>query len=507
MNRLMGLETEYGLFIEGVDVGALTTEARTLVQSGPGGPRWDYRGESPLQDLRGFRASRLITNPRDEEVERTAKAPEPRTPHEDHVDRVLLSGARFYHDHGHPEYSTPECRTLKDLLTHDRAGEQVVWAAARAYTEWTGRRVWVYKNNSDYHGMSYGCHENYLVNREIPFERLVAGLLPFLVTRVLFTGAGKVGAEAHVRPDERIPYQLSQRADFFDEVLSVDTLHRRPLMNTRDEPHCDPKRWRRLHVICGDANLSEYSAALKLGTTALALDLLERGYGPPVELKDPVRTVRALSREVAGGWLVETREERTIPAVDVQRAYLRSAQELAAGRDPETDWLLREWETVLDDLERDPRRLGDRLDWAAKRALLEDFLASEGQSWETADLELLQSLELEYHNIDLQAGLFWALQDQGAIRRITKEKEIERARQVPPRDTRAYLRGLCLRRFEVEAAGWSRLVVRDGGLRVELDLSSCVDRGTDFLTLPADATLRDVVEWVAQTRAEADARR
>ncbi len=501
MNRLMGLETEYGLFIEGVDVGSLTTEARALVQSGPGGPRWDYRGESPLQDLRGFRASRLITNPRDEEVERTAKAPEPRTPHEDHVDRVLLSGARFYHDHGHPEYSTPECRSLRELLTHDRAGEQIVWAAAWAYRERTGRRVFIYKNNSDYHGMSYGCHENYLVRREIPFERLVAGLLPFLVTRVLFAGTGKVGVEAHTHPDERVPYQLSQRADFFDEVLSVDTLHRRPLINTRDEPHADPTRWRRLHVICGDANLSEYSTALKLGTTALALDVLEGGYGAPIELKDPVRAIRALSRETEGGWLVETREGKTIPAVDVQRAYLLAAQELAAGRDPETDWLLREWQAALDDLESDPRRLRDRLDWAAKRALLEDFLEAEGQSWETTDIELLQSLELEYHNIDPQVGLFWALQDQGVIRRITKEKEVEHARQLPPRDTRAYLRGLCLRRFEVEAASWSRLTVHERNRRVELDLSACVDGSADFHELPADATLRDVVEWIARAEA------
>lgn len=509
MDRLLGLETEYGLYVEGVSVGELTAEARKLVQTIASRAVWDYRGESPLQDLRGFRASRLTTNPQDEEIERryVSRAPEPRSPREDHVDRLLKNGARLYHDHGHPEYSTPECRSLWDLLAHDRAGERIVWAAARRYHQETGRHVAVYKNNSDYHGMSYGCHENYLTRRDLPFERLMAGLLPFLVTRVLYAGAGKVGCETGPAPDrEETIYQLSQRAEFFDELASVDTLHRRPLINTRDEPHADPKRWRRLHVICGDALMSEYAAALKVGTTALVLGVLEHGYGPPVELKDPIATLKALAKNTRGGWVVETREGKTIPAVDVQRAYLLAAQELFGGRDLETDWVLREWTRTLDDLEADPQRLSDRLDWAAKKALLSSFLESEGWEWETAPQELLQSLELEYHSLDPQRGLFWALQTEGAVKRILKEKEIERARQLPPRDTRAFVRGLCLQRFNVSTASWRGLALKQGFRTIELDLAPCVDDAIPWRELPPDASLHDVVEWVRYQREAVQAR-
>ncbi len=508
MDRLLGLETEYGLYIEGVSVGELTAEARRLVQTISSRAVWDYRGESPLQDVRGFRASRLTTHPQDEEIERQsrhARGPEPRSPREDHVDRLLRNGARFYHDHGHPEYSTPECRSLWDLLTHDRAGERIVWAAACRYRQETGRYVAVYKNNSDYHGMSYGCHENYLVRRDLPFERLMAGLLPFLVTRILYAGAGKVGCETGPEPGAKV-YQLSQRAEFFDELASVDTLHRRPLINTRDEPHADPARWRRLHVICGDALMSEYAAALKVGATALVLGVLERGYGPPVELRDPIGAIKALARNPEGGWTVETREGETIPAVEVQRAYLLAAQELFEGRDRETDWVLREWARTLDDLEADPRKLSDRLDWAAKKALLDSFLESEGLEWETAPLELLQSLELEYHSLDPHRGLFWALQTEGVVKRILKEKEIERARQLPPRDTRAFLRGLCLQRFEVSAASWGRLSLKQGRRTVELDLTRCVDEAIDGRELPPDASLHDVVEWTRHLTDDAQAR-
>ncbi len=521
MDRLLGLETEYGLYIEGVPVGALTQEARRLVHgyTATRPARWDYRDESPLQDQRGFRAPGLTRNPKDDELERAspARAPQPRTPHEEHVDKLLFNGARFYHDHGHPEYSTPECRSLWDLLAHDRAGERIVWEAAQLYRNRTGRAVALYKNNSDYHGMSYGCHENYLVRRDVPFERLARGLIPFLVTRILFAGAGKVGAEAHLPAPApasgsgagRVAYQLSQRADFFDELLSVDTLHRRPLINTRDEPHADPTRWRRLHVICGDALMSEYANALKVGTTALVLDVLERGAGPPLELKDPLGAIRAISRNPRGGWLVESREGRTIPAVDVQRAYLAVAQKALEGRDPETDWVLRAWEETLDALERDPLELADRLDWAAKLALFEEFLRAEGLDWATADLEWLQSLELEYHSLDPERGLYWALRKQEAVRRLVRERDVKRAQSHPPRNTRAYVRGLCLRRFDVEAASWRRLSVRvrDRDPLRELDLGLLVDPDVNFEELPADAPWTAVREWVElQTRAQAQAR-
>ncbi|OGF53980.1 MAG: hypothetical protein A2Z21_05180 [Candidatus Fraserbacteria bacterium RBG_16_55_9] len=499
MDRLMGLETEYGLFIDGIDVSDLTREAREVVQSGPIGAPWDYDEESPLQDLRGFRASRLKTNPADDQVERTSRShgPRPRTPHEEHVDRVLTNGARLYHDHGHPEYSTPECLNLRDLIAHDRAGERIVWTAAQNYRQRTGRTVTVYKNNTDYHGMSYGCHENYLMQRDLPFEHLVVGLLPFLVTRILYAGSGKVGAEG-TGDRESIGYQLSQRADFFDEIASVDTLHHRPLINTRDEPHADRHRWRRLHLICGDANLSEYAAALKLGTTALVLTMLERGYGAPVELKDPIEAIRRISHDLTQCWLVELSDGRTIPAIDIQRAYLLAAEELFSGRDEETGWVLREWAAVLDDLEANPQCLGDRLDWVAKRDMLESFLEMENKDW-SEDADLLRSIDLEYHNLDPERGLFWTLRQEGTSRCLTDDGAIQAAMHSPPQDTRAFLRGLCLNRFDVKSVSWGRVLVRHRRRMVELDLRQTVNGSLKSSPqMPANATLEDVIESIAE---------
>jgi proteasome accessory factor A len=415
------------------------------------------------------------------------------------VDRVLPNGARFYHDHGHPEYSTPECRTLRDLTAHDRAGQRIVWAAAQSYQERTGRKVAVYKNNTDYYGMSYGCHENYLMRRDLPFEHLVMGLVPFMVTRALYAGAGKVGAEGE-SDGETVLYQLSQRADFFDEIVSVDTLHRRPLINTRDEPHADRRLWRRLHLICGDANVSEYATALKVGTTSLVLDVLEAGYAAPVELKDPVQALRKISHDPMQRWLVETTDGKTIPAIEIQRAYCLAAEELFSGRDEDTDWVLREWSSVLDDLESDPRRLKDRLDWVAKRELLESFLQAEGKSWQDHP-DLLRSLDLEYHNLDPEHGLYGALQQQRTVRRLIGEEEIEHAMQYPPVDTRAFFRGLCVRCFNVHSASWGRLWVQEQKRTIELDLSQMVADRVNSQELSPDAGLKDVIESMEQFQA------
>ncbi len=496
MDRLLGLETEYGLSITGIDVSDLADEARTLISSYPGlsAQPWDYRDEDPLRDARGWRAPALTINPQDQRYDPPSR--KRLRASEDHADRVLTNGARLYHDHGHPEYSTPECRSLRELIAHDKAGERIVWAAAQAYAQKTGRAVSVFKNNIDYHGMSYGCHENYLVKRELAFERLIAGLVPFLVTRILFAGAGRVGSEnsaaERFRCDrfvrkkcctETVPveYQLSQRADFFTELCSVDTLDRRPLVNSRDEPHADEKLYRRLHIICGDANLSEYASALKVGTTAVVLATLEAGYGPPGTVKDPVRALQELSRDLSHRWLVELEEEGTIPAVDIQRAYLRAASELFRNRDDETNWLLREWEAVLDDLETEPTRCTDRLDWVAKRELLRSFIESEKLSWQD---EIVRSLDLEYHSLDPERSLFCELQNQGAMRRLVSDDEIAQAMHEPPQQTRAFIRGLCVRKFSsaVRALNWGRITLSQNGQDFALDLKPFVDGRVSALT-------------------------
>ncbi|MBI3909814.1 MAG: proteasome accessory factor PafA2 family protein [Armatimonadetes bacterium] len=494
--RLLGLETEYGIHVEGKGAADLLDEARAVVRAYAGtcaGP-WDYRCEDPRRDLRGFRVDQLASNPQDALYDHPGR---PAVSHEEQrSDRVLTNGARLYNDHGHPEYATPECLTLRDLVAHDRAGERIVLACARRRSQETGSHIQIYKNNTDFHGMSYGCHEDYLVPRDVPFERLHAALVPFFVTRTIFTGAGKVGVETD-GPWPETPYQLSQRADFFTEEASVDTLHRRPLLNTRDEPHADPQRYLRLHVICGDANLSEFATALKVGSTSLVLALCELGWQPLFRVRRPTEAIRRLSRDPEYRWLVEREDGRTMRATDLQRLYLSEARRCFAGADAETDGILAEWARVLDDLDANPLSTADRLDWAAKRVLLETYLEAEHLSWEG---ELLRSLDLEYHNIDPDYGLHAALVEEGRLRRVVEETDIQSALVQPPADTRAYVRGDCVRRFgtAVQRIGWGRI-----GLRVEerthwVDLRALVDGKVVHLNrrLPEAATLAEWIELV-----------
>ncbi|MFQ5794953.1 MAG: proteasome accessory factor PafA2 family protein [Candidatus Bipolaricaulia bacterium] len=505
MERLMGTEIEYGLYIDGVDLVDLVDEARAVVASWPGqfAAPWDYSRENPLRDLRGGYASRLATDPRDDRYERPSSRR--LTPHENHVDLVLPNGARLYQDHGHPEYSTPECRSLFDLVAHERAGERIVRECARRYARRTHHQVTLYKNNTDFHGMSYGAHENYLVRRDVPFEQLLSGILPFLVTRQIFAGAGKVGVEGEKNEAGTIPYQLSQRADFFTELAGVDTLYKRPLINTRDEPHADPARFRRFHVIAGDANMSEYALALKLGTTALVLSLIESGWGPNLELKAPVQAVRHISRDPTWRWEVELTGGRTMPAVEIQRVYLEAAQERYAGQDgedEEADWVLREWEAVLDGLETDPERLADRLDWVAKQGLLASFIEAEGLDWSD---ERLLSLDLAYHDLEPERGLYSALEADGAVRRVTTDEQIRKAIECPPADTRAYLRGLCVSQLgtSLRSLTWSRIVLDNHDTEVVLDLSDWVDdrvatRNRAFADAEAEVTPVGIKQAIEQ---------
>ncbi len=458
--RLCGIETEYGIYVEGKEAKDLITEAMGVVRAWPHphGKPWDYKGEDPRKDQRGFRAEHLTQNAREAAYE--AQAPSPPM-EEARSDRVLTNGARLYNDHGHPEYSTPECRALTDLVAHDRAGERIVLEAARAYEAATGARVSLYKNNTDYNGASYGTHENYLVRRDLPWDTLAAGIMPFFVTRPLYAGAGKVGVETEKGRAEGAVFQLAQRADFFTEEQSVDTLSRRPIINTRDEPHANPALWRRFHVICGDCNLCETATALKVGATDLVLSLLEDGWTPGLAVERPVQAIQALSRDPSLRWLVPLTDGGTMPGVDLQRLYLAAAQDRLAGRDDETDWVLQEWETILNGLEADPRALKDRLDWVAKRELLEAFGESEQLTW--AD-PVLQSLDLEYHNVDPDAGLYYGLEEIGEVRRLVTDDEIEAARTTPPHDTRAWLRGLAVERFsdQLFSLRWNRITFRDG---------------------------------------------
>lgn len=470
MKRLLGSEIEYGMFIEGKDPSEHEEQAAALVRSYAGvvATSWDYRMEDPRRDARGFHVDRLASNPADARYDRAPSAQRP--PTELRSDRVLVNGARLYNDHGHPEYATPECLSPRELVTHECAGEQIVLACARAYAEAAGVPVRLYKNNTDFHGMSYGAHESYLMARSVPFQQIVSALLPFFVTRPIYAGAGKVGVEPH----GPAIFQLSQRADFFTEDVSVDTLHRRPIINSRDEPHADPRLHRRLHVICGDANMSPYAAWLKTGATALVLGLVERGWQPPYGVRRPVEALRRLSRDQSLRWPVESTDGREVPAVEIQRLYLDAVVSAGLAGDAEYAEVAAEWARVLDTLESDPLSLADCLDWAAKRQLLETFREAEGLSWND---DTLRSLDLEYHNVDPEAGLYHALAAEGAMRTLVSQEEVAGAMECPPAETRAAVRGACVRRFapDIRAVTWSRLVIGSGNDAISIDLADLVD--------------------------------
>ena len=464
MTRVFGIETEYGITIQGaasVDVVAESIElVRSYTEHGAH-MKWDYRLEDPHRDARGFRAPQLLQDT-DESAYFEIDRNRPLSFEEIKSDLVLSNGARFYNDHAHPEYSTPECTTLRQLVAHEKAGERILAECARRRNLKLpeGQEVRLFKNNTDFAGHSYGCHDNYLIRRDLPWDRLVAGVLPFLITRQIFAGAGKIGIETESAGERPGVFQISQRADFFTTLVSIDTMNKRPLVNTRDEPHADADRYRRFHVIIGDSNMSEWATAVKIGTTALVLDLIERGKAPQIEIAQPINATKSISRDQDYHWIIELSDGRKISAIDVQRLYLKATQKI--GHDyEETLWLLREWETVLNDLERDVGSTRDRVDWAAKKSLLVSFREEEKLSWTDP---WLQALDLEYHNIQPDQGLFFDLQRQGSMRSIVSEQEIKDAIFAPPETTRAWFRGRAVARFNhaIRSIQWDEIAFTDG---------------------------------------------
>jgi Pup amidohydrolase len=465
-----GLETEIGIHVDGPGVRDLVADSIALVRSAkePGvWMRWDYAGEDPHLDMRGFRvpALRQDTDESGYEAQDTARE---LSYVEIKSDLVLGNGARFYNDHAHPEYCTPECAFVRDLVLHDRAGERILMACAKELMRREDVKVRLYKNNTDYCGHSYGCHENYLIPRALPWNDLVSGILGFLVTRQIFAGAGKFALESE---DQFLGagFQIAQRSDFFSELQSVDTMQRRPIINTRDEPHADAALFRRFHVILGDANLSAFATRLKVGVTALVLEALARAprrrYPQPA---DPLRALLEISRDPQFRWELMLTEDRPSTALAVQRQYLEAVREHCDLESEEKAGLVRDWEEVLNDLETDYQRCADRLDWVAKRVLIRTFQ-------ETHDLAetdpWLRSLDLEYHRLDLQESLYYGLEQTGSMRGVPDEEDVRRAVTQPPL-TRAAVRGLCVQRFasEILAAQWDHVTLRAPGepLRISI---------------------------------------
>ena len=384
------------------------------------------------------------------------------------ADTVLPNGARFYNDHNHhPEYCTDICTSLLELVAQDKAGELLLFACQKSRNESADEgEVLIVKNNTDYHGRSYGTHENYLVSRSVDFKELVSAMVPFFVVRQIITGAGKVGSEGSKPGD--VDFQISQRADFFEEVVGINTTARRPIFNTRDEPHADRLKYRRLHVISGDANRSEYATALKAGMAGLVLDAMEAGEHLGVELEDPVAAIRAVSRDPDLRAQVGAKRKPYWTALDLLEHYL----EVIENRGPyegERAWTVSQWRDLLDRLRSDPESTADRLDWTAKRRLYRE-IQDGGQPVDISDLK---RLDLAYHLVDPELSLYQSLVDSGRIRRLVDDEAVQTAKTTSPSGTRAAVRAAILRRFgpSIKDMEWDSVTLLVNGRDLRLRMS------------------------------------
>jgi proteasome accessory factor A len=466
-----GTETEIGIAREREETLDVVAESMALVRSATKSGvlmRWDYNCEDPHADMRGFHVQELRQDS-DESMYYAQDAQRELTFVEIKSDLVLGNGARYYNDHAHPEYCTPECSTVDQLVAHDRAGERILMRCAQKLSEERECAVCLYKNNTDFRGHSYGCHENYLLPRSLSWEKLARGIQAFLVTRQIVAGAGKFAIEEEdrfVAPG----FQISQRSDFFSELQSVDTMQRRPIVNTRDEPHANPNLFRRFHVILGDANMSPFSTRLKIGATALVLEALARNPKRSYSvLADPLRALVSISRDGKFHWEVALQDKKTSNALDLQREYLQAVLELCDLTDPAKASIAADWKRVLEDLEADPMRCRDRLDWAAKLALVREFQAAQNIG---ANDPWLQSLDLEYHRLDREKGLYYALEQAGSMAGVPNDAMVRLAISEPPHTTRAYIRGRCIQKFasSVVAAQWDHITLQGshGPLKISL---------------------------------------
>ena len=379
----------------------------------------------------------------------------------------LFNGGRIYIDMGHVEYATPECTGLFDLVASDRAGELMVQRALRQLD--LAETASFFKNNIDhYTGATFGCHENYLVRRDVPFSQvLLPAMLPFFVTRQIFAGAGRVGCHTDIfenggSEDEGVSFQISQRADHIVTEIYQWIQFSRAIINTRDEPLADWGLYRRLHLLVGDSNMMEYATALKVGTTALVLQLLEEGIVPDIKLLDPVQAIRDISRDLTFKWEVQLEDGRYTTAAEIQREYLDLAECYLRGQDEEGDWVLDEWRFVINGLIHDPASLVDRVDWVAKKWLLEHFMNEEGLDWHDT---WVQSLDLEYHNLNADKGLYYDLYRRGLVKRVVDDEQINQAVASPPSNTRAHARSQVMRALTGQKAryviDWDSIYVED----------------------------------------------
>lgn len=443
---VIGTEVEYGITVANDPAFNPISASGALVNAhahGANRVKWSYDDESPGRDARGFVMGSVPIDETDSGL----------------VNAVLHNGARLYVDHAHPEYSTPECSDPLEATLYDKAGESTMYRAAQRVNAALpqGQHMLLHKNNSDGKGNSYGAHENYLVARSVPFGDIVHHMTAFMVSRQILTGSGKVGSE-HGR--QAVDFQLTQRADFFEEEVGLETTLKRPIINTRDEPHADPTKYRRLHVIFGDATMSEVQTFVKLGSTALMLLALTDGaLDEPIRLAEPVDAVTAVSHDITGEASLNIVDGRTTNALDLQWRYFTLAESFVGSNDlpPVYKDTLSEWRGLLEDFPFGYHRLADRLDWAAKLSIMEGFRQRDGLEWTDPKMALVS---LQYSDIDPARSLYHRLVRSNRMRTLFTTDDIELAVGSPPEGTRAWFRGECLKRYggQVVAANWDSLV-------------------------------------------------
>jgi proteasome accessory factor A len=452
----MGTETEFGISLLGQPTANPMVASSQVVNAYASATlrarraRWDFEEESPLRDARGFDMSREMADPSQLTDEDLGLA-----------NVILTNGARLYVDHAHPEYSTPECTNPRDVVKWDKAGELVMLDASRFAATIPGSApILLYKNNTDNKGASYGAHENYLMRRSTPFSEIVRHLTPFFVSRQVVCGSGRVGIGQDGRENG---FQVSQRADYFEVEVGLETTLKRPIINTRDEPHADPEKYRRLHVIIGDANLSEVATYLKVGTTALVLAMIEdRFINRDLTVDQPVRSLREVSHDPSLQYRLKLADGRELTAVQLQMEYLELARKYVEDRlgsdvDEQTADVLARWESVLSRLEADPMLCSAELDWVAKLKLLNSYRDRDGLAWDDAKLHLI---DLQYSDARPDKGLYHHLVRLGRMERLLTDDEVADAMHLPPVDTRAYFRGRCLEKYadRIAAASWDSVI-------------------------------------------------
>lgn len=448
----MGLETEFGISVpqdSGANPMLLSADLVTAYSNfiyPDQRIRWDYDLENPLRDARGFDASRADADP-------TLLTDDIST-----LNLILPNGGRFYVDHAHPEYSSPEVTTPQQAVLWDKAGEFIAYHASEL-SGFINGEIYLHKNNTDNKSVSYGTHENYLVLRKVPFSKIVEVMTTFFISRQIFTGAGRLGIGAI---DPQFNFQISQRADFFETLVGLETTMRRPIINTRDEPHADPNLYRRLHVIIGDANLNENATLLKMGTTSLILGLIEDNFFEQfaLRIKDPLGELKNVSRDLTLKHKILMESGRSLTALEIQKYFLEDVKtwlSIKGEVDSETQEVLDLWEKIIALLDSDIQKAAPYIDWISKYQLLKNLKDRDGLSWSD---DRLQMLDLQYSDLNPKRSIYKLMLKKNSINRLFDEEQVSHAVNQPPETTRAWFRGTCLNKFTKNIAGasWDSLI-------------------------------------------------